>query len=241
VPAPQTVLIVEDDEAISDSIAYALERAGYRTLRAADGGQGLRLFRQQRPDLVILDLMLPQVDGWRVTEELRREDPRVPVIVCSARTSEFDRVHGLEMGADDYVTKPFSMKELLARVQAHLRRVESHRDPNGGESIEVAGLLIDPEQVQAFVEGRAVGLTPREFEVLYALARAGGKPVPRERVYREVWGYEMMRGDRSVDVFVRKVRQKLAAARPDMSFVQTHYGVGYRFEPAVAGASAAEA
>ena len=240
-PAPQTVLIVEDDEAISDSIAYALGRAGFRTLRASDGGQGLRLFRQQRPDLVILDLMLPQVDGWRVTEELRREDARVPVIVCSARTSEFDRVHGLEMGADDYVTKPFSMKELLARVHAHLRRVESHRQPDGSQTIEVGPLTIDPEQVQAFVGGRPVGLTPREFEVLYALARAEGKPVARERVYREVWGYEMMRGDRSVDVFVRKVRQKLAAARPDMSYVQTLYGVGYRFEPAEAATEALEA
>ena len=237
-PAPQTVLIVEDDEAISDSIAYALGRAGFRTLCAGDGGHGLRLFRQQRPDLVILDLMLPQVDGWRVTEELRREDPRVPVIVCSARTSEFDRVHGLEMGADDYVTKPFSMKELLARVNAHLRRVESHRQPDGSQTIEVGGLVIDPEQVQAFVEGRPVGLTPREFEVLHALARAEGRPVPRERVYREVWGYEMMRGDRSVDVFVRKVRQKLIAACPEVSYVQTHYGVGYRFEPAPAGSGA---
>ena len=237
-PAPQTVLIVEDDEAIADSVAYALGRSGFRTLRAGDGGQGLRLFRQQRPDLVILDLMLPQVDGWRVVEELRREDPRVPVIVCSARTSEFDRVHGLEMGADDYVTKPFSMKELLARVNAHLRRVESHRQPDGSQSIEVGPLTIDPEQVQGFVDGRPVGLTPREFEVLYALARARGKPVPRERVYREVWGYEMTRGDRSVDVFVRKVRQKLVAACPEISFVQTHYGVGYRFEPAEAGSSA---
>ena len=234
--APQTVLIVEDDESISDAISYALERGGFRTLRASDGGQGLRLFRQQRPDLVILDLMLPGMDGWRVTEELRREDPRVPVIVCSARTSEFDRVHGLEMGADDYVTKPFSMKELLARVNAHLRRVESHRQPDGAAPIEVEGLVIDPDQVQAFIDGRPVGFTPREFEVLYALARAEGKPIPRERVYREVWGYEMMRGDRSVDVFVRKVRQKLAAARPDRTYVQTHYGVGYRFEPAPAGA-----
>ena len=233
--APQTVLIVEDDEAISDSIAYALDRAGFRTLRAGDGGQGLRLFRQQRPDLVILDLMLPQMDGWRVTEELRKEDPRVPVIVCSARTSEFDRVRGLEMGADDYVTKPFSMKELLARVHAHLRRVESHRQPDGPAAIEADGLVIDPDQVQAFVDGRPVGFTPREFEVLYELARAEGKPLPRERVYREVWGYEMMRGDRSVDVFVRKVRQKLASARPERSYVQTHYGVGYRFEPAPAG------
>jgi DNA-binding response OmpR family regulator len=240
VPAPQTVLIVEDDEAISDSIAYALDRAGFRTLRAGDGGQGLRLFRQQRPDLVILDLMLPQMDGWRVTEELRREDPRVPVIVCSARTSEFDRVHGLEMGADDYVTKPFSMKELMARVNAHLRRVESHRQTDGAGTIEIDGLVIDPDQVQAFVEGRPVGLTPREFEVLHALARAEGRPVARERVYREVWGYEMIRGDRSVDVFVRKVRQKLATACPETSFVQTHYGVGYRFEAAPAGAEVAK-
>jgi DNA-binding response OmpR family regulator len=237
---PQTVLIIEDDEAILEMMAYSLERAGFRALRATDGGHGLRLFRQQRPDLVILDLMLPQVDGWRVTEELRREDPRVPLIVCSARTSEFDRVHGLEMGADDYVTKPFSMKELLARVNAHLRRVESHRRPEGESPIEAGDLLIDPEQVQAFVDGRTVGLTPREFEVLYALARAEGKPVPRERVYRQVWGYEMMRGDRSVDVFVRKVRQKLAAAHPGTSYVQTHYGVGYRFEPAEAGSNGSE-
>jgi DNA-binding response OmpR family regulator len=130
------------------------------------------------------------------------------------------------------------MKELLARVNAHLRRVESHRQPDGSQSIEVGPLLIDPEQVQAFVDGRPVGLTPREFEVLYALARARGKPVPRERVYREVWGYEMTRGDRSVDVFVRKVRQKLITACPEVSFVQTHYGVGYRFEPAGADSSA---
>jgi DNA-binding response OmpR family regulator len=241
VAAPRTVLIVEDDEAIASSVAYSLDRAGYRTLRAGDGAQALRLFRQQRPDLVILDLMLPQMDGWRVTEELRREDARVRVIVCSARTSEFDRVHGLEMGADDYVTKPFSMKELLARVQAHLRRVESHRRPDGDEVIEADGLRIDPEQVQAFVDGTSVGLTPREFEVLYALARSQGKPIPRERVYREVWGYEMVRGDRSVDVFVRKVRQKLAAVRPDRSYVQTLYGVGYRFEPTDAAAADADA
>ena len=228
-PASQTVLIVEDDEAIADAIAFHLDKAGFRTLQAADGGHGLRLFRQQRPDLVILDLMLPQLDGWRFTEQLRGEDPNVPLIVCSARTSEYDRVHGLEMGADDYVTKPFSMKELLARVGAHLRRVEQHRRPGGRGVIEADGLTLDPEQVQAFADGRSVGLTPREFEVLYELALAGGKPLPRTRIYREVWGYEMMAGDRSVDVFVRKVRQKLARQAPDRAFIETHYGVGYRF------------
>lgn len=231
---PQTVLIVEDDEAIAQAMGYALERAGFRSLIAGDGAHGLRLFRQHRPDLVILDLMLPQMDGWRVIEEVRAEDSRVPVIVCSARTSEYDRVHGLEVGADDYVTKPFSMKELVARVSAHLRRVESLRHPDGERIISAGRLVIDPDQVQAFVDGEPVGLTPREFEVLHVLARAQGKPLPRERVYREAWGYEMMRGDRSVDVFVRKLRQKLVAAVPETTFVQTHYGVGYRFEPAPA-------
>jgi DNA-binding response OmpR family regulator len=125
---------------------------------------------------------------------------------------------------------------MLARVQAHMRRVESHRQPDGSPPIEAAGLVMDPGQVQAFADGHPVNLTPREFEVLYALARADGRPVPRERVYREVWGYEMMRGDRSVDVFVRKVRQKLAAAKPDTSYLQTHYGVGYRFEALPASA-----
>ncbi len=228
--AAQTVLIVEDDESIADSIAYHLDRAGFRTLQATDGGQGLRLFRRERPDLVILDLMLPQVDGWRFTEQLRGEDVHVPVIVCSARTSEHDRVHGLEIGADDYITKPFSMKELVARVGAHLRRVEQQRRPGGRGPVVVGSLTVDPEQVQAFVDGRSVGLTPREFEVLYALARSPGKPIPRNRIYREVWGYEMMAGDRSVDVFVRKLRQKLERALPGNTLIQTHYGVGYRFD-----------
>lgn len=229
--AAQTVLIVEDDETISESIDHHLTRAGYRTLRAGDGARGLRLFRSQRPDLVVLDLMLPQIDGWRFTEELRRESEDVPIIVCSARTSEFDRVNGLAIGADDYVTKPFSMKELVARVQAHLRRAERARRSAEAGRVRVGALVIDPEQIQAFVEGESVGLTPREFEVLHALATQPGKPVQRERLYREVWGYEMLPGDRSVDVFVRKVRRKLSDAGLAREMIQTHYGVGYRFGP----------
>lgn len=227
----QTVLIVEDDEVIAETLDYHLSRAGYRTLTAGDGARGLRLYRAQRPDLVILDLMLPQIDGWRFTEELRKEDEDVPIIICSARTSEFDRVNGLKVGADDYLTKPFSMKELVARVQAHLRREGRARERGASSVIEADGLVIDPEQVQAFVSGRSAGLTPREFEVLHALARNPGKPMPRERLYREVWGYEMLPGDRSVDVFVRKVRRKLGELADNRSFIETHYGVGYRFEP----------
>jgi len=232
-----TVLIVEDDAAISDSLAYHLSRAGYRTLQAADGGTGLRLFRRERPDLLILDLMLPQMDGWRFTEEVRADDPDVPVIMCSARTSEHDRVHGLDIGADDYVTKPFSMKEMVARVSAHLRRRDNDRARGAEGPIEVEGLTIDADQVQAFAGGQSVGLTPREFQVLLALAKAAGKPLARNKIYREAWGYEMMAGDRSVDVFVRKLRQKLRVAIPDVAFVITHYGVGYRFDPTPGGSS----
>lgn len=233
--ASHTILIVEDDAAIADSLAYHLGRAGYRTLTAADGATGLRLFSRERPDLVVLDLMLPQVDGWRFTEEIRSNDPDVPVIMCSARTSEHDRVHGLEIGADDYMTKPFSMKEMVARVSAHLRRRDKERGRTGDAAIEVAGLVVDPAQVQAFAGGQSVGLTPREFNVLLALARVQGKPLSRNKIYREAWGYEMMAGDRSVDVFVRKVRQKLRSAIPETDFVITHYGVGYRFDPEGAG------
>ncbi len=227
----QTVLLVEDDESIAESMAYHLGKAGLRVLRASDGAQGIRLFRQQKPDLVIIDLMLPEVDGWRFTEEVRKEDGRVPLVMCSARNSEYDRVHGLEVGADDYISKPFSMKELVARVNAHLRRSERERQPVGRAVVQAEGLVIDPEQVQAFADGRSASLTPREFEVLFALARNEGKPLSRNRLYRDVWGYEMVAGDRSVDVFVRKVRQKLAKVSPDRTYVQTHYGVGYRFEP----------
>lgn len=233
--AMHTILIVEDDAAIADSVAYHLGRAGYRTLQASDGATGLRLFKRERPDLVVLDLMLPQLDGWRLTGEIRLDDPDVPVIMCSARTSEHDRVHGLQIGADDYMTKPFSMKELVARVAAHLRRRDKERLRGEEGPIEVAGLVIDAEQVQAFTDGRSVGLTPREFQVLLVLARAQGKPLGRNRIYRDVWGYEMNSGDRSVDVFVRKVRQKLKVAVPDTDFVVTHYGVGYRFDPRSTG------
>lgn len=225
------MLVVEDDDAILEGVAFHLEKAGHRVLKARDGAAGLRLFRRERPDLVVLDLMLPQIDGWRFTQEVRQGDRAVPIIVVSARTSEHDRVHGLQIGADDYVTKPFSMKELVARVAAQLRRIDNVRRPEGRRRIEAVGLVIDPDQVQAFADGRSADLTPREFQVLYALATQAGKPVPRARLYREVWGYEMTRGDRSVDVFVRKLRAKLGAAAPDRSYIRTHYGVGYTFEP----------
>lgn len=226
-----TVLIVEDDITIAEAVSHQLGREGLRALIAGDGAQGIRLFRSHRPDLVLVDLMLPQIDGWRFTEWVRTEDMHVPIIITSARTSEHDRVHGLQIGADDYVTKPYSMRELIARIHAHLRRSARGTVSAARETISAHGLRIDPEQIQAFAGERSVGLTPREFEVLYALARRVGKPVIRTKLYREVWGYEMAVGDRSVDVFVRKLRRKLEEALPGRAIINTHYGVGYRFEP----------
>ena len=223
------ILIVEDDESISEAIVFSLERKGYCCQKAADGLEGLRLLRRDRPDLMILDLMLPGLDGWKLCEQVRREGFSLPIIIVSARTSEFDKVQVLSMGADDYLTKPFGMGELLARVQANLRRAggttaERH------DAIEAGPLIVDPDRKEAFSGGESLGLTSKEFAVLHLLAKSAPQVISREDIYKAVWGYEMMHGDRSVDVFVRRIRKKIAAAIPTHSFVQTHYGFGYRFE-----------
>ena len=223
------ILIVEDDESISEAIVFSLEKKGYRCLKAADGLEGLRLLRRENPDLLILDLMLPGLDGWKLCERARQEGFDLPVIVVSARTSEFDKVQVLSLGADDYLTKPFGMGELLARVQANLRRAVGttvvRRD-----AIEAGPLVIDPDRKEAFSGGEPLELTSKEFAVLYLLAKSAPMVISREDIYKAVWGYEMMHGDRSVDVFVRRIRKKIATAVPTHSFIQTHYGSGYRFE-----------
>lgn len=229
--SPSRVLIIEDDEAISETIAFNLKHAGYRSLTARDGLEGLRLLRRESPDLLILDLMLPGMDGWKLLEQAREEGHDLPVIIVSARTSEYDKVHGLSIGADDYLTKPFSMKELLARVDAQLRR---HRQMSPGmqkqEPVTADGLTVDPERKEAFADGEPLGLTSKEFAVLHLLMRGAPTVISREDIYKSVWGYEMLHGDRSVDVFVRRIRKKLEAKLPDRSFLQTHYGFGYKFE-----------
>lgn len=230
------VLIIEDDEAISETIAFNLKQAGYRPLSARDGLEGLRLLRRESPDLVILDLMLPGMDGWKLLEQAREEGHDIPVIIVSARTSEFDKVQGLSLGADDYLTKPFGMKELLARVEARLRR-QRQLAPDARKSgpITADGLTVDPERKEAFADGEPLGFTSKEFSVLHLLMREAPLVISREDIYKSVWGYQMLHGDRSVDVFVRRIRKKLAAKLPDRSFLQTHYGFGYKFEVQEAG------
>jgi two-component system alkaline phosphatase synthesis response regulator PhoP len=197
----------------------------------SDGRKGLARLRYERPDVCVLDLMLPEVDGWSVIETIRQEGIGTPIVVVSARGTEHDRVHALQIGADDYLVKPFSMKELVARIQASLRRGVRPQEPRFGDAIKVEELLLDPANVQAYIDGENAGLTPTEFRLLYALAQTRGRVVTRDELLQRVWGRRAGYRDRTVDVFVRKLRDKIDRRAPRHSFIQTRYGVGYRLDP----------
>ncbi len=224
------VLIVEDDEVIAQGMAAHLASEGFEPLVVTKGDQGLARLRYENPDVCVLDLMLPERDGWSVIETARSEGIGTPIVVVSARGTEHDRVHALEIGADDYLVKPFSMKELVARVRAAARRGVRPQEAPRGEAVEVEELRIDPRDVQAYVAGRSVGLTPTEFRLLYALALEGGRVVTRDELLQRLWGRRETHRDRTVDVFVKKLREKLDQAGARHTFIQTRYGVGYKFE-----------
>jgi two-component system alkaline phosphatase synthesis response regulator PhoP len=212
-------------------MARHLTAAGFAPLWVNKGEAGLARLRYERPDVCVLDLMLPGVDGWNLIETARAEGIGTPIVVVSARGTEHDRVHTLEIGADDYLVKPFSMKELVARVRAAARRGARPQDEQRGEPIEVEELTIDPRNVQAYVNGASAELTPTEFRVLYALALDRGRVVSRDELLQKIWGRRQTHRDRTVDVFVRKIRDKLEAAGTAHTFIQTRYGVGYKLEP----------
>jgi DNA-binding response OmpR family regulator len=224
------VLIVEDDEVIAEGMARHLSDAGFEPIRVLSGTQGLARLRYERPDVCVVDLMLPGTDGWRLIESARSEGIGTPIVVVSARGTEHDRVHALEIGADDYLVKPFSMKELVARVQANARRGPRAEQEQRGEAIEIEELRIDPREVQAFIRGQSAGLTPTEFRLLYALALERGRVVTRDELLQRVWGRRETHRDRTVDVFVRKLREKIDRQSEDHSYIQTRYGVGYKLE-----------
>jgi two-component system OmpR family response regulator len=225
------VLIVEDDAVIADGMAHHLTAAGFDPIRVENGTAGLARLRFERPDVCVVDLMLPGTDGWKLIENARSEGIGTPIVVVSARGTEHDRVHALEIGADDYLVKPFSMKELVARVKANARRGTRAEQEQRGEAIELEELRIDPAEVQAFVHGESADLTRTEFRLLYALALEAGRVVTRDELLQRIWGRRETHRDRTVDVFIRKLREKVDRKARDHTFIQTRYGVGYKLEP----------
>lgn len=231
------VLVVDDDPTVSEVVSGYLDRAGYDVDRASDGPAALECAARRKPDLVVLDLMLPGMDGLEVCRALRESGP-VPVIMLTARGEEDDRILGLEMGADDYVTKPFSPRELVLRVESVLRR-SATAPGRPGPLLRAAGITVHPAARRASKDGRELALTLREFDLLAYLVRHSGQACGREQLMREVWGWEF--GDLStVTVHVRRLRGKIEddPARP--ALIQTVWGVGYRFD-ASTGTSADEA
>jgi two-component system alkaline phosphatase synthesis response regulator PhoP len=225
------VLIIEDDDVIASSMAQHLSGAGFDPVTVGRGEVGLARLRYEAPDVLVLDLMLPGLDGWSLIESARAEGIGTPIIVVSARGTEHDRVHALQIGADDYLVKPFSMKELVARVQAAARRGVRAQPEERGEAIEIEELRIDPREVQAYVDGKSAELTPTEFRLLYALALDRGRVTTRDELLQKIWGRRETHRDRTVDVFVRRLRDKIDRIAPRHTFIQTRYGVGYKLEP----------
>lgn len=224
------VLIVEDDEVIAQGMARHLGAAGFDPVAVGNGTQGLARLRYEKPDVCVLDLMLPGVDGWKLIETARNEGIGTPIVVVSARGTEHDRVHALEIGADDYLVKPFSMKELVARVRAAARRGIRRDEAPRGEAIEIEELRIDPREVQAYIDGQSAELTPTEFRLLYQLALDTGRVSTRDELLQKLWGRRESHRDRTVDVFVRRLREKIDRPASKHTFIQTRYGVGYKLE-----------
>ncbi len=229
------VLVVEDDRTLAEVLRYNLDREGYEVIIAGDGEEALELARAQRPDLVILDIMLPKLDGLQVCRILRNET-NVPIMMLTAKTEEVEKILGLEIGADDYITKPFSMRELLARAKSMLRRVEAVRreaTPSAlqpGSIVSAGELEIDLARHQATLRGTALNLTPREFALLAFLTSNVGRAFTRDQLLDLVWGHEYVGDTRTVDVHVRWLRQKLEADPAQPRHILTVRGVGYKFE-----------
>ena len=222
-----SVLIVEDDKNIQELLQMYLEKEGYAVTVAADGGQGLTKFRAIRPDLVLLDVMMPVMDGWTVCKTIRGES-KTPVIMLTAKGELDDKVMGLKAGADDYVTKPFEMKELLARIEAVLRRAEGSVE-NKARRLVFDKLVIDMDAFELQVDGKKVDTPPKEMELLFYLASSPNRVYTRNQLLDEVWGFDYFGDSRTVDVHVKRLREKLEGVSEKWC-LRTVWGVGYKFE-----------
>jgi two-component system response regulator VicR len=221
------ILIVDDEPAIVDMLAYNLRRANYQVITAQDGEEALSKGLQEQPDLIILDLMLPRLDGLEVCRALRRERD-VPIIMLTARDAEVDRVVGLELGADDYVVKPFSVRELMARVKSVLRRAAPRPEEAAPDTLRAGALTVDAARHEASWRDIALDLTALEFRLLHTLARHAGQVLSREQLLEQVWGYSYYGDLRAVDAAVKRLRAKLRQTAPDMEAIVTVRGVGYK-------------
>lgn len=228
-----TVLVVEDEPTLLATLEYNLKREGYRVLTAKDGLTALDRARQGRPDVILLDVMLPKMDGFEVCRTLRRE-MNVPILMLTARDEEVDKIVGLEVGADDYMTKPFSMRELLARVKALLRRVRLIREEvavqTNVDRLLLGDLTIDLSRGEVMREGQRLMLKPKEYELLVFMARHHGRVLSRDLILERVWGWDFAGGTRTVDVHVRWLRQKIEQDPANPTRIVTVRGLGYRFE-----------
>jgi two-component system response regulator VicR len=225
----KTILIVEDEKNIVDILTFNLKREGYLTLEAFDGETGLRLALERDPDLVLLDVMLPKLNGFDVCRRIREERCAVPVLMLTAREEEADKVMGLELGADDYITKPFNMRELLARVRANIRRTGMAAPEAGGSDLQFKNLRIDTVGYAVYKNGVQVDLTQREYELLKFLASRPEVVYSREALMEQVWNYDYVGDVRTVDVAVRRLREKIEDNPAEPAFIVTRRGVGYLF------------
>lgn len=228
------ILIIEDEQHIVDILKFNLQKEGYETIEALDGATGLEMAINEKPNLILLDVMLPQMDGFEVCRKIREEHMQVPIIMLTAREEELDKVLGLELGADDYMTKPFSMRELTARVKANLRRVNNQDTPqvNTEKSehiINSGDLMINTERYEVVKHGKILDITLREFELLKFLATQPEKIFSREKLLENVWGYEYYGDVRTVDVTVRRLREKIEDDPSMPKYIITKRGIGYYF------------
>jgi two-component system response regulator ResD len=221
----ERVLIIEDDAELARLVELYLQAAGFEVAIAATGPAGVQAALEWQPDLVILDLMLPDMNGWEVCRAIRRQS-RVPILMVTALGDEEDRLRGFEEGADDYIVKPFLPRELVARVKVHLRRAREMRPPEGETLVQYPGFCLDRQSYTLKVHGHPVPLTPKEFELLWVLATNPGRAFPRDRLLERVWGFDA--GDaRTLEVHVSRLREKLG---PCKSWIKTVWGIGYKFE-----------
>ena len=221
----KTLLIIEDDGNIRELLRLYLEQEGYTVESASDGAEGLRAFKRIHPDLVLLDVMMPQMDGWQVIKEIRAIS-KTPVIMLTAKGETFDKVSGLELGADDYITKPFEMREVIARIHAVMRRFD---DDDAPAKLEYDNLIIDKEGYNIVVKGPKMEIPPKEIALLYFLASSPNRVFTRSQLLDDVWGFDYFGDTRTVDVHIKRLREKLSGVS-DKWELKTVWGVGYKFE-----------